>query len=100
MFCRMKHGTLLLACLAVMTLAGRCSADEELPAIRANFWAHDPFHPEAIPEPCDCDCWHCRFNHKTCRKVAIWKHDKKLWHWYIRGNGPAVHERPAALFWW
>lgn len=90
----------LILCLGLALLCGRSHADEELPAIRANFYAYSPSHLYPVPPPCDCDCPHCRFNHGICRKKAIWKHDKVLWHWYIRGNGPAIHERPAGLYWW
>ena len=39
------------------------------------------------------NCWLVR----ACR---IHHHDKCMWHWYIRGNGPAIHTRPAAIYWW
>ena len=48
----------------------------------------------------NCDCLHCRFNGWTIRNWIILQHDKRQFHSYIRGNGPAIHTRPAGIYWW
>ena len=49
----------------------------------------------------DCNCFTCRCRHSCfSRTVEVHHHDKHLFHWYIRGNGPAIHTRPAGLYWW
>ncbi len=39
------------------------------------------------------NCW-------LIRACQIHHHDKCMWHSYIRGNGPAIHTRPAGIYWW
>lgn len=51
----------------------------------------------------ECDCWKCRYQrgcYNRYRQWAICHHDKCMFHWYIRGNGPAIHTRPAGIYWW
>jgi hypothetical protein len=48
-----------------------------------------------------CDCLKCRILHSKC--WVPWNyfcHDKCFFHYYIQGNGPAIHTRPAAIYWW
>ncbi len=49
----------------------------------------------------DCNCLTCRCR-RSCfsRNAEVFDHDKQLFHWYIRGNGPAIHTRPAGIYWW
>jgi len=49
----------------------------------------------------DCNCLTCRCR-RSCfsRNVNTCHEDKQLFHWYIRGNGPAIHTRPAGIYWW
>lgn len=45
----------------------------------------------------------CEGGWGNCWLVRTWRihhHDKCMWHWYIRGNGPAIHTRPAGIYWW
>lgn len=49
----------------------------------------------------DCDCLRCRLANKFKRcPCKFFCHDKCYWHWYIEGNGPAIHTRPAGIYWW
>lgn len=43
-----------------------------------------------------CDCARCRM----CYPWKYLKHDMRFFCYYIRGNGPAIHSRPAAIYWW
>lgn len=49
----------------------------------------------------DCDCMRCRLTRcSLVRQISIYKDDKRLFHRYIRGEGPAIHTRPAGFYWW
>ena len=60
-----------------------------------------PSMPGSLHADENCDCLKCRAHRCwLARQMAIHHHDKCMFHWYIRGNGPAIHNRPAAIYWW
>ena len=105
------------ACLGLMMIAGvgRAEDGDRAPVQNLPTAVEQPSNPVGTParvshhsagsESADCNCATCRINRcwDQCwlhRQVTIHHHDKHLFHWYIRGNGPAIHTRPAGLYWW
>ena len=104
-------------CLGLMMITGvgRAEDGDRAPVQNLPAAVEQPSNPVGAParvshhsagsEWSDCNCPTCRINRcwDQCwlhRQAVIHHHDKQLFHWYIRGNGPAIHTRPAGLYWW
>ena len=108
MFYKSRNRAVWLATMGLMILAGIRSApgddvvvpqQTQVPPNSQSGILGAPVNAHS-PEG-DCDCLRCRC-HRSCfsRMVTTCCQDKKLFHWYIRGNGPAIHTRPAGCYWW
>ena len=108
MFKNIKTQVVLAASLALLiaVAAGNVHAADPMPQqFQASGMSQTLSPPPSMPGPLhadeNCDCLKCRAHRCwLARQMAIYHHDKCMFHWYIRGNGPAIHNRPAAIYWW
>ena len=109
MFYKSRTRAVWLATMGLMILAGIRSAPgddvvapqqtQPAPNTQSTYIGGAPVNQHGSDE--DCDCFKCRCR-RSCfsRMMTSCCQDKKLFHWYIRGNGPAIHTRPAGYYWW
>lgn len=107
MFQRIKTKTVVVAAfgLLIAIATGNVGAADQPPQFQSSGMSQALSSPPPLPSQLhadeNCDCLRCRAHRCwLARQMAIYHHDKAMFHWYIRGNGPAIHTRPAAICWW